>query len=203
MRALIVTPYIEGKLKNIIIGQEFDLVICADASLDAAIGAGLTPNVVIGDFDHGNAPKFDSIIRVPCEKDDTDTMLCVKHAILHGADEIFIAGGIGGRLDHTIANVQTLAYAENHGARAVLSDEKNVAFIIKGSAAIPKKDGYYFSLFAVGGDATVSIAGTKYEIENKTLSAAFPLGVSNEITSDKAIVTAHSGTLLTVFSKKE
>ena len=203
MKALIITPYIEGKLENIVSGHDFDCVICADASLDAAIGAGLHPDVVIGDFDHGDEPKFDKIIRVPCEKDDTDTMLCVKHAISVGSDEIFIAGGIGGRLDHTIANIQTLAYAEEHGAHAVLSDGRNTAFFIDKCARVARASGFCLSLFAFGGDAVVSISGTKYDVEKKTLTPSFPLGVSNEITENEAEIAVHDGAVLAVFSKKE
>ena len=203
MTALIVTPYIEGKLENIVYGRKIDLVICADASFDAAVGAGLYPDVMIGDFDHGSAPEFDNTVRVPCEKDDTDTMLCVKHALSRGADEIFIAGGIGGRLDHTIANIQTLAYAEKHGAHAVLSDGRNSAFFIDKFARVARASGFYLSLFAFGGDAVVSISGTKYDVEKKTLETSFPLGVSNEIIENEAKIAVLSGKVLCVLSKKE
>lgn len=203
MKALIVTPYIEGELKEIIYGRKFDIVICADASFDAAKDTGLDPDVVIGDFDHGNEPKFNNIVRVPCEKDDTDTMLCIKYAISRGANDIMIAGGIGGRLDHTIANIQSLAYAENHGAHAVLTDEINTAFLIYKNTRVARDSGLYLSLFAYGGDAVVSLKGTKYVAERVTLSVDYPLGVSNEITSDEAEITLHSGKILVVLSKKE
>lgn len=202
MTALIVTPYIEGKLENIITGKKFDLVICADASFDAVKREKLTPDVVIGDFDHGSAPDFDKIIRVPREKDDTDTMLCIKYAISHGADEILIAGGIGGRLDHTIANIQSIAYAEKNGAHAVLSDERNTAFFIKGNARVARESGSYLSLFSYGGNSTVTIKGTKYDAERATLTVDFPLGVSNEITSAEAEIIVHSGSVLAIISRE-
>lgn len=202
MTALIVTPYIEGKLENIITSKKFDLMICADASFDAVKREKLTPDVVIGDFDHGSAPDFDKIIRVPREKDDTDTMLCIKYAISHGADEILIAGGIGGRLDHTIANIQSIAYAEKNGAHAVLSDERNTAFFIKGNARVARESGSYLSLFAYCGDVTVTIKGTKYDSERATLTVDFPLGVSNEITSAEAEIIVHSGKVLAIVSRE-
>ncbi|MBO4354540.1 MAG: thiamine diphosphokinase [Clostridia bacterium] len=200
-KVLIVTPYVEGDLKDIIKGKRFDAVICADASLDAAKSAGLTPDVVIGDFDHGTKPDFEKIIEVPCEKDDTDTMLCVKHAIASGASDIFIAGGIGGRLDHTIANVQTLAYADSKGVRAVLADKNNEATVVTGNAAFKKRSGY-FSLFAYGGKCVgVTLKGTKYTLDDATLRTSFPLGVSNEITADEATLEIREGTALVVFAK--
>lgn len=202
MRALIITPYIDGSLKNIIAGKRFDLVLCADASLDIAKSAGLTPDVVIGDFDHGTKPDFEKIIEVPCEKDDTDTMLCIKRAISLGADDIFIAGGIGGRLDHTVANIQSLVYAKNRGVRAVIADEKNEAFIVPGSARICRRDGWYLSLFSLGGECIVNVHGVKYPLDGGILSDGFPLGVSNEITDDHAGIEVRSGTLLAIMSKK-
>ncbi|MBR7082521.1 MAG: thiamine diphosphokinase [Clostridia bacterium] len=202
MTALIVTPYIEGKLENIISGKTFDLVICADASFDTAKHAKLAPDVVIGDFDHGSAPDFNKIIRVPREKDDTDTMLCIKYAVSHGADEILIAGGVGGRLDHTIANIQSLAYAEKYGVHAVLKDERNAAFFIIGNARVARESGSYLSLFAYGGDSTVTIKGTKYDAERVTLTVDFPLGVSNEITSSEAEIIVHSGSVLAIVSRE-
>ncbi|MBR6051080.1 MAG: thiamine diphosphokinase [Clostridia bacterium] len=202
MTALIVTPYIEGKLENIISGKTFDLVICADASFDAAKHAKLAPDVVIGDFDHGSAPDFDKIIRVPREKDDTDTMLCIKYAVSHGADEILIAGGVGGRLDHTIANIQSLAYAEKYGVHAVLKDKRNAAFFIIGNARLARESGSYLSLFSYGGNSTVTIKGTKYDAERVTLTVDFPLGVSNEITSSEAEIIVHSGSVLAIVSRE-
>lgn len=202
MRYLIVTPYICGALSDIIRGEKFDGIVCADASYDIATGAGLVPDIVIGDFDHGSVPDA-KIVRVPCEKDDTDTMLCIKHAIKMGADEILIAGGIGGRLDHTVANLQSLKYAHDNGSKAFLRDGDNEAFLIEKGAKITRRDGFYLSLFAFGGKCDgVSICGTKYVLSGASLDTSFPLGVSNEITADYASVEVRSGILLAILSRK-
>ena len=205
MKYLIITPYVNGDLAEIVRGEKFDKIVCADASFEAAKRSGLTPDVIIGDFDHGEAPAAHNaeIITVPFEKDDTDTMLCIKYAIAHSADEILIAGGIGGRLDHTIANVQSLKYALDNGVSAILRDAENEAFLISESCSIDRKDEYYFSLFAYGEKVKgLTLKGTKYELDNGELTPSFPLGVSNEITADKAVIRFESGTLLAIFSKK-
>ena len=125
-------------------------------------------------------------------------------AIDKGADYILIAGGIGGRLDHTIANIQSLAYAESKGVKAELSDGKNRAMIASGRISIPKVENFYLSLFAYGGSCSgVSVRGTKYTLEDSELSVDFPLGVSNEITAQKAEIEVKSGRLLIILSKKE
>lgn len=205
MKALIITPYINGDLAQIIGGERFDVVICADASYQTAESACLSPDVIIGDFDHGKNTYNGGaeVVTVPCEKDDTDTMLCIKRAISLSADEILIAGGIGGRLDHTIANIQSLKYALDHGVRATLRDSENEAFLLKESGFLAKKEGYYFSIFAFENKIEkLTIKGTKYELENGALTTSFPLGVSNEILASKAEISFEGGVLLVIFSKK-
>ena len=122
MHALILTPYLKEKIRTITDLDKINLILCADTAYLAADAEGITPHIVIGDFDHGTASAPEGrqdIMRVPCEKDDTDTMLCIKYAIEKGADKLTILGGIGGRLDHTFANLQALAYAEKRTQRSV------------------------------------------------------------------------------------
>lgn len=168
----------------------------------------IEPNIIIGDFDHGenDAPSFSTaeFIRLPSEKDDTDTMLCVRYALEKGADAIVIVGGIGGRLDHTFANLQTLAFIKKQGVTARLITEDNEAFLISDQMQIIKKDGWYLSVFAYDNICTgVTISGTKYEVTDVSLDTSFPLGVSNEITAEKATVSVKNGTLLVILSKKD
>lgn len=206
MRCLIITPYFEGSPSDISSLGAFDLVLCADSSQGLADLAGISPHFVIGDFDHGDVavPAGENVIRVPSEKDDTDTMLCIKRAIESGARELLILGGIGGRLDHTIANLQSLAYAHEQGAHAVIFDGKNEAMILSGSAEFPRRVGWYLSVFAYGGVCRgVCEQGVKYPIECATLTPNFPLGVSNEIVADTARIEVREGRLLVVFSRKE
>ena len=104
--------------------QTGDLVLAADAGYLACRQAGITPDLLLGDFDSMDQPAdFDHVCRVPVEKDDTDTMLAVKTGLEQGCGEFYIYGGTGGRrLDHTLANLQTLLYLRRHGARGYLYD---------------------------------------------------------------------------------
>lgn len=206
MRCFVITPYNEGDLLMCLPPEGADLILCADTAYRQASEAGLVPNVVIGDFDRESEPPIGigRIVRVPSEKDDTDTMLCIKYAIEAGANEIVIAGGIGGRLDHTIANIQSLAYAASCGVAAVLTDGKNEARILSGRAKFPRKTGFYFSVFAYGGVCRgVSESGVKYPLRDVRLTPDFPLGVSNEITDDFAEIEVKEGRLLIIQSKRE
>lgn len=209
MNALIITPYLTTEIRNITDISTYDLILCADSAYLVAQKEHIKPHIVIGDFDHGQNvhPKkgAENTVTVPCEKDDTDTMLCVKYAMKQGAKDITILGGIGGRLDHTFANLQTLAFCEANGIRAHLLAEHDEAFLVSGGVCLPKrKDAWYLSVFAYDGVCRgVTIKGAKYEVENAVLDTNFPLGVSNEITADFAEISVKEGRLLIILSKKD
>lgn len=209
MNALIITPYLTTDIRKITDISAYDLILCADSAYLAAQKEHITPHIVIGDFDHGQNVRpekgAENTVTVPCEKDDTDTMLCVKYAMQQGADDITILGGIGGRLDHTFANLQTLAFCESNGIRAHLLAEHDEAFLLSGSVRLPKrKEAWYLSVFAYDGAChDVTIKGTKYEVENAVLDTNFPLGVSNEITADFAEISVKEGRILIILSAKE
>ena len=188
-----------------IIIPENSFVIAADGGLNHTKALGITPDVILGDFDSIEKPDEDCIV-YPTEKDFTDSFIAAKYAYDSGYRTIHMYGCIGGkRLDHTVANIAMLEYfaklqcditlhAENQSVKAFYSEQNETSVFFD-----DYKKGYV-SLFAVGGDVVgLSIKGLKYELENHTLSSAFPLGVSNEFTGNNAIVTFKSGTLLIIF----
>ncbi len=178
------------------------LVLCADGGYQYAQQLGIRPDCLVGDFDsyHGTLPDVE-MIRHPIQKDDTDTMLAVKLGLARGCTEFVIYGGIGGRLDHTIANIQTLCWLSERGAHGILLGERDKVLLhTPGTRRYAREDGY-FSVFAYGGICRgVSLRGTEYPLEDAELTSAFPLGVSNHITADTAEVSLESGLLLLVFS---
>ncbi|MBR6792489.1 MAG: thiamine diphosphokinase, partial [Ruminococcus sp.] len=97
--------------------SEAELIICADRGLKYADEMGLVPDILIGDFDsYIDEVHFDGeIIRTVPEKDDTDTIMAVRLAISRGVRRIILYGALGGRFDHSIANIQTLLFASEQG----------------------------------------------------------------------------------------
>ena len=166
------------------------------------------PDIVLGDFDSLNyTPKIEKerIITLPCEKDDTDTLYAVKHALSLGCDRFLIYGALGGdRIDHTIANLQTLSFIANQNAQGFIISKNTVITAIKNkSISFKETSSGMISVFAMGKDArNVTIQGLKYNIENATLTNDFPIGVSNEFVGEKATVSVQNGTLTIVFSGK-
>ncbi|MCM1478549.1 MAG: thiamine diphosphokinase [Muribaculaceae bacterium] len=182
-------------------------IIAADSGYNTVKRMGFTPNITLGDFDSlGCKPDrtdCGELITVAAEKDDTDTMLAVKTALDRGFDDISIVGGLGGRLDHTFANIQTLAYILGRGGFGRLIGENDaVELLNEGEYTYARREGMYISLFAYGEAAVLTSRGTKYDLTEHRLDNTFPLGVSNEITREKCVISVHKGQLLVIFSKK-
>lgn len=178
-----------------------DYVIAADGGWRWCRSAGLTPDLLLGDFDSlGEVPAFDHILRVPVEKDDTDTGLALREGLRRGCREFFIYGGTGGRrLDHTLANLQSLAFLRENGARGWLYDRDFVYTVIKNETLTLRRevDWGLVSLFALGDRARgVTLTGLQYPLDHAELTCAFPLGVSNHFAAETATVTVEDGLLL-------
>ena len=181
-----------------------DLIIAADGGLSHVNALGLTPHVVLGDFDSlGYVPENAAVF--PVEKDDTDAMLAVRHGLKQGCPRFLLYGSLDGpRLDHTVANFQTLQFLADHGATGFLIGNDCIATVVKdGSLVFPKEADGILSVFCMGADAAgVSLTGLKYPLAHGALTAGFPLGVSNHFTGSAATVSVESGSLLVLWSSQ-
>ncbi|MCM1023656.1 MAG: thiamine diphosphokinase [Prevotella sp.] len=182
-----------------------EYLIAADSGFSVLKRMGIMPDVLVGDFDSlsEELPSGCEIITAAAEKDDTDTMLAVKTAMSRGYSDITIEGSVGGRLDHTFANIQTLAYILDNGGSGRLVGENDTAELFgAGEYRFPKNDSMYFSIFSYGDEAVVTTSGTKYNLTSYRLTSGFPLGVSNEILSAECTLKVEKGRVLVIFSKK-
>ena len=180
-----------------------DLLIAADGGLQHALALGLQPDVILGDFDSlGYVPE--QARKFPVEKDDTDSMLAVRHGLQAGCREFYLYGSLDGpRLDHTLANFQTLQFLADHDAMGYLIGKRYAATVIQNrSIAFDASAKGIISVFCLGADARgVSISGLKYTLEDGLLTAGFPLGVSNHFVGQEAKITVTDGSLLLLYDK--
>ena len=184
--------------------EEDDYIIAADGGFSHVRALGLTPHVVLGDFDSlGYVPEQANVF--PVDKDDTDAMLAVRHGLLKGYREFLFYGALDGpRLDHTVANFQALQYLADQGARGYLIGLSQMAAVIKNETVCfdATAEGIV-SLFCMGADARgVTIKNLKYSLENGTLASNFPLGVSNRFVGLAAEITVANGSLLILYDRK-
>ena len=179
-----------------------DLLIAADAGLAAVDAMGLVPDLVIGDFDSlGEAPRGDNVVVLPRVKDDTDTAAAVKAGLSRGYRRFALYGGTGGRLAHTLANLQLLHGLSARACRGFLIGGGTVCTAVTdGELRFPAGLAGYLSVFCSGAPARgVTLSGLKYPLDRADLTAAYPLGVSNEFTGESARVSVERGTLLVLW----
>ena len=179
--------------------DEADFFIACDRGFEHAQRGGIKPDLLLGDFDSysGALPEDTEILRLPVEKDDTDTMSAIRHALLLGYDRIRIYCALGGRLDHLYANIQSAAFAVRRGARVeITGNDAHIYMLSHGSISLPQSGGCSLSVFAVTDDCRgVSITGTKYELHSAVITNSFPIGVSNEWAGSEAVVSVDDGIL--------
>lgn len=178
-------------------------VIAADAGLNHLNNLGIVPDLIVGDFDSlGEVPVGDNVIAHNPEKDDTDMMLAVKEALSRKSDIIIIYGGLGGRLDHVLANLQTLTYIEKNGARGYLVGCGNICTVIENRGLCFDSDMLgIISIFCQGAEARgVDLVGLKYPLSNYTMSYDVPIGVSNEFIGIPSSVFVREGLLAVIWN---
>ena len=186
-----------------------DYFIFCDGGLSHAESLGIKPNLIVGDFDSCDfdvLSKYEEqceIIKLPREKDVTDTLYAVKLAVERGYSDFLILGAMGGRFDHALGNISILLYLEGLGKKAVLIDDYSVMQIAGSKPLLIEDNCSYFSVLTVAGDVSgVTIKNAKYPLENASLSADFQLGISNEVLPGKvAEVSVEHGRVLVVTVK--
>ena len=181
-----------------------DFIIAADGGLRHTQKLGLTPHIVMGDMDSVKGQTVpDGAILFPAQKDDTDTMLAIKQGLEMGYRSFVIYGGLGGRLDHTVANIQALSYLLGEGAEGTLIDATHKVFLLRNGRVALDEPYHYISIFAYGGVCRgVTLKGVQYPLNRATLTPDFPLGASNQQKGEKALIQVEDGTLLLILANE-
>ena len=181
-------------------------VIAADRGFDSLLAYGVTPDLAVGDFDSlGHRPSHPNVIQLPAEKDDTDMVYAIRKGLERGYRRFILLGGVGGRLEHTLGNLQLLDWLASQGAQGFLAGEKTAATCIRDgkSMVFPPSMSGYLSVFCNSGTAEgVTLSGLKYPLDRYTLSGSFPLGVSNQFLGAEAGVSVEKGSLLLIWEDK-
>lgn len=178
---------------------EGDLVIAADAGWLALREWGILPHLAVGDFDSlGDAPAGVPVVRHPVRKDETDMALAVEEGLARGYRQFALLGGVGGRTDHTLANLQLLTGLARRGCKALLLGADCAAMAVSAGASWRmRQETGTVSVFCLGREARgVTVTGLSYEAQEITLTDDCPLGVSNAFIGAEAAVQVADGTVL-------
>ena len=190
-----------GEFDKLVAPVEDAFVIAADGGYAHTKKLGLQPDAVLGDFDSLGYVPSDAVVH-PVEKDDTDCMLAIRAGLEAGCTDFVIYGALDGpRLDHTLANLQSLQYLAAHGARGTLGGLRNIVITVKDeTVAFPAEFTGTVSVFCRGEPARgVTIRGLKYELIEVELTSAYPLGVSNSFVGAESRIAVEKGCVLVLF----
>lgn len=184
--------------------REGDFIIAADGGLRALEELGIKPDLLMGDLDSlGAHPLPDGVPleKHPVEKDDTDTGIALAQGYAMGYRDFALYGCAGGRVDHLIANFQSMCrYSMLGAAVRLIAPEYDAYALSNGGIALPHRPaGTTVSIFCHGSKAEgVTLRGLYYPLDGYTLTCDHPLGVSNQHTEEEAEVIVQSGTLLII-----
>jgi len=199
--------------KRLIKDYKFDrnastLIIAADGGAINCLNMRLIPDIVIGDMDSITIKVIESItsckkpikfINSMAEKDESDTQLAVDYALGAGAKRISIVGAVGGRIDHTLANLFLLATPSAEDSDIRILTENSEIFVTRKSCQIAGAPGKMVSLFSLSPYTNfIKTSGLKYKLKNEKLLQSPVRGLSNAFTGSKAKIEISEGTLLVI-----
>lgn len=186
--------------------EEKDYVIAVDGGLTYCGVLQIEPDMIVGDFDSVSEGERKALLQLQeeiperilwltPEKDDTDMLVALRHGLEKGYRDFRIYAGTGGRLDHTIANIQCLLYLKKQDATGYLCDGTGMTLVIRNEEISFRKElEGYLSLFALGAEARgVSIQGMKYPLDHYTMTNDYPIGISNEFIGEAAVIRVENG----------
>ena len=186
--------YIKGKIRDT------DFIICADGGYNHAQKMGITPDILLGDFD--SACGFECVkdrIEYPVRKDFTDSELAVMYAVEHGYQDIALIAMTGDRLDHTMADILLLDKCKN----GVVIDDNNEIYMLKDKLIINGRKGQTLSIIPINGDAQgITTIGLEYPLCDETLHFASSRGISNVMLDSKCEITIKKDMVLVIKVEK-
>lgn len=201
------TPQKGKAVQSVIADSSNALVIGADGGADLALQMGLSPSIIVGDMDSIRPDTLASleanraqILRHSPHKNETDLELALLEAITRGADEIYILGALGNRIDHTISNIYLLTLPALQSCKACLVDDNQTLWLVRpGTHRLFGRVDDTISLIPFQSDIEgISTNGLKYPLRDETLAFGPARGVSNVLISTEASVTFKRGTLLII-----
>lgn len=179
-----------------------DYYIFCDGGLYHLEKMGVDPDLIVGDFDSfvGEVPKDVEVIRLPCEKDDTDSFFAAKEGLRRGFKEFVLIGVLGDRIDHTLGNVSMMYMLKENNASGIMIDNFSEIELIGSEPTYVDSKFSYFSIINLDGTARgITVENARYPLDNAEISWSYQYGVSNKTINDEpAKITLKEGTALLI-----
>ena len=193
------------------VAPRYDVIVCADGAANRLRALDIIPDILVGDFDSIRQETRDyfcdqsvEMITLSPEKDFSDTHVSIELIMERGWDQIDIIGGLGGRWDHSVANLSLLYFGVRKKCKLRLISQCNLAEIYeKGEHNLQASPRHYWSCFAIFEDAVVSIQGMKYPLSHKKIRRGESIGLSNEFLTEDGRLIVEEGSVVVVRSQKD
>ena len=195
------------KTKEIILEENYNYIIGADGGCNHLFKMNITPNYIVGDLDSIKREVIEyyenknvTFKRYPSHKDETDSEICIYLAKLLGADEIDLFATLGGRIDHTLANIGLMNYIkENNMKPRILTSEEEILMVKNETINLKGKRGDTISVISINGESKdVTLKKLEYPLDNATVNHFSPLGISNVMLEDECIISIKDGCALII-----
>lgn len=182
------------------------LLIACDGGARHLSGAGLKPDVLIGDMDSLSPERLAEherqgikILRYPADKDYTDTALALDYALELHPKSIDIWGALGGRIDHALANIHLLIRGVKAGIPTCLVDEFAEVKIADDQTRFVNAVGCLVSLIALSPVVEgITLTGFEYPLTHENLNLSESRGISNIVAASPASIRVETGHLLVI-----
>ncbi len=190
--------------------REEDVVFCADGGTRLALVLDVMPQVVIGDLDSiagADRARIESagipLREYPHDKDETDLELALQYALERKPEALLVVGALGGRLDHTVANMGMLSDSRLEGIDCRLDDGLEQVMLCRRHTRVDGRADDLVSLIPWGNPVTgVRTEGLRWPLNNETLYPHKTRGVSNEMLAETAEISIAGGLLLIIHTRR-
>lgn len=195
------------KTKEIILEENYDYIIGADGGCNHLFKMNIIPNYIVGDLDSIEREVIEyyenkNVIfkRYPSHKDETDSEICIYLAKSLGADEIDLLATLGGRIDHTLANIGLMNYIKENSIRPrILTSEEEIFMVKNETINLKGKKGDTISVISINGESKgVTLEKLEYPLDNAIVNHLSPLGISNVMLEDECIISIEDGCALII-----
>lgn len=195
------------KTKKIIIKEDYDFIIAADGGCNHLFKMNIMPNYIIGDLDSIDNDliehyKVQHVIfkTYPSKKDETDSQICIYLAKELNATQIDFYGALGGRIDHTLANIGLMHYARQMNIiPRIITSEEEITIIKNEEVILKGKKGDTISIIPIMGDASnVTLNKLEYPLNNAKMNYLSSLGISNVMLEDECSIKIEDGYALII-----
>ena len=179
--------------------REDDYVIACDCGVRHLDALGVQADLIVGDFDSykGVLETEAEVIRLPKEKDDTDTVYALREGINRGFDEFLLLGVVGNRFDHSFVNVAALLKLDSLRKKALIVDDYCEMEVVSDTAFVTSEYPFFSLLNISGEENEISIENAKFGLNHGSISSEYQFATSNEVLPEKTVkITLHKGRVL-------